>query len=83
MRHDSNPVRPGDFRHRDTTPRKRSLIALAPSDDASRYPAKDMPRPTYDLDRKDETMPWLRIFVLMLTLVATGAGIVLIQRIGT
>ena len=83
MRHDTIPISPRDYRRRDTTPRKRSLVALATSHDASRYPAKDMPRPTYDLDRKDGTTPWLTIFVLMLALVATGAGIVLIQQIGT
>ena len=62
--------------------RRRALSALAPSEHASRYQAQIMPRPTYDLDRKDESTSLLAICLLSLAVVATGAAIVLIQRLG-
>lgn len=58
--------------------RKRTL---APSEDVVRYQARDMPAPTYDLDRKP---PGLLSSILVPALAAAimGGSIVLIQRVG-
>lgn len=63
--------------------RRPAGAAVAPSDDVCRYQASDMPRPTYDLDRKHESASLFMILVLTGAVVATGAATVLIQRIGT
>ena len=62
------------------TPRESRRLL---SQDASRYQARNMPPPTYDLDREDVPASLLTILVLTLAVVATGAGIVLIDHIGT
>lgn len=54
--------------------------ALVPSQDVLRYQARDMPAPTYDLDREEKG--FLRsISVPALVVAILGGGIVLIQRI--
>jgi hypothetical protein len=53
-----------------------------PSQDVCRYQAKNMPPPTYDLDRKDAPVSLLTILVLTLAATAAGAAIVFIDRIG-
>ena len=40
-----------------------------------------MPRPTYDLDRKEALVSFRMILVPALALVAIGAGVIFIQRI--
>lgn len=73
-----------DAYHRSRTARRAMTLApLAPSQDVSRYPAKFMPRPTFDLDRRNEPASMVMILARTLAFVAAGAGIVLIQRIGT
>jgi len=42
-----------------------------------------MPRPTYDLGRSEEPASLFMILVVALALCVIGAGIVLVQRIGT
>jgi len=54
-----------------------------PSQDVSRYQAKNMPPPTYDLGPTDVSASLLTILILTLAVVATGAGIIIIERIGT
>ena len=61
----------------------RNTSRLVPSEDVSRYQATNMPPPTYDLDRKDVSASLFTILILTLAAAATGAGIVLIQRIGS
>ena len=56
---------------------------LVPSQDVCRYQAKNMPRPTYDLDRKESHAYLIAIFAATLALVAFGAAIILVARIGT
>jgi hypothetical protein len=56
---------------------------LVPSHDASRYQARNMPPPTYDLERAEPPSFRPMILVLSLAVVVAGAGIALIQRIGT
>ena len=58
-----------------------SRALLVPSQDVCRYQAKDMPRPEYNLDRKDAPTYFLTILVAMLALVATGAGVLALQRV--
>ena len=53
-----------------------------PSQDVSRYQATTMPPPIYDLDTKDVRASVLTNLALTLAVVATGAGVVLIERIG-
>ena len=54
-----------------------------PSQNVSRYQASNMPPPTYDLERKEDSGAWPTILVLTLAVVTIGAGIALIERIGT
>jgi hypothetical protein len=72
-----------DRYHRSGTARRALTLApIVPSQDVSRFQASDMPKPTYDLDRKDDREFLNFILFAALALVVTGAGIVLIQRIG-
>jgi hypothetical protein len=71
------------FRRVGTAKRARTLAPVVPSQDATRYQATDMPRPTYDLDGADRRESPLKLLILALAVVVTGAGIALIQRIGT
>lgn len=72
---------PDLFHRPGTAHRTLTRAPLVPSQDVSRYQARDMPAPTYDLDREDRG--FLHASVLPALVVAlTGAGIVLIQRIG-
>ena len=63
--------------------RTRTLLGIVPSQDVTRYQARDMPRPTFDLSRTEQPGSLFTILVVALALCAIGAGIVLIQRIGT
>jgi len=82
MRNDSILDSTYCYRRSGAARRTLTRTPLAPSQDVSRYQARDMPPPTYDLDRKSEPASLLTILVLSLALVATGAGVVLIQGIG-
>ena len=72
----------GGYRRSGNTGRTVTRAQLAPSQDVCRYQAKDMPRPTYHLDRNAEPTYLLKILVATLAPVGFGAGIILIQRIG-
>jgi len=63
--------------------RPRTLPGIAPSQDVTRYQATNMPRPTFDLSRREESASLFMILVVALALCVVGAGIVLIQRIWT
>jgi hypothetical protein len=69
------------FRRSGTAHRTLTRAPLVPSQDVSRYQARDMPAPTYDLDQKT---PELLHSILLpaLAVAITGGGIVLIQQIG-
>jgi hypothetical protein len=80
MHHDS-VLDPSDvFRRPGTARRVLTRAPIAPSQDVSRYQATNMPPPTYDLDRPPASVPML---VLALAVTVAGAGIALIERIGT
>jgi len=69
--------------HRSGTARRvLTLAPLAPSQDVTRYQAKLMPPPVFDLDRTDEPPSLHTILVRTLAFVAAGGAIVLIQHIG-
>ena len=72
---------PDGYRRSGTAGRTLTRALLIPSQDVCRYQARDMPRPTYDLDEKDSPAPLFTILVATLVIVATGAGIIFIQRI--
>ena len=72
---------PDGYRRSGTAGRTLTRVLLVPSQDVCRYQARDMPRPTYDLEGKEAPAPLLRILAAMLVPVATGAGIIFIQRI--
>ncbi len=81
MRHHSILHSPDGYRRSGTTGRTLTRALLVPSQDVCRYQARNMPRPTYDLDR-EEVPAYLRsILVATLAFVATGAGIICIERI--
>ena len=71
------------FRRVGTAKRTQTFAPVVPSQDASRYQATDMPRPTYDLSRSNWPAPPLRAVILALADVATGSAIGFAQRIGT
>ena len=71
------------FRRPGTARRTLTRAPLVPSQDVSRYPARDMPPPTYDLDRQEAPASVFPMLVLALAVTVTGAGIALIERIGT
>jgi hypothetical protein len=83
MHHDSVLDRSDIFRRPGTARRQLTRAPLVPSQDVSRYPAKNMPPPTYDLDREEAPASSLPLLVLALAVTVTGAGIALIERIGT
>jgi hypothetical protein len=70
------------YRRRGTARRTLTLAPLTPSQDVTRYQAKLMPPPTFDLDRKDKIESLLAIHFRTLAFVATRGAIVMIQRIG-
>jgi hypothetical protein len=83
LNHDS-VLDPSDFFRRPGTARRELTRApVVPSQDVSRYPARDMPPPTYDLDREEAPASSFPLLVLALAVTVTGAGIALIERIGT
>jgi len=83
MRHEpALDLRVGTHRAR-AAQRPRTLLGIVPSQDVTRYQARNMPRPTFDLIRRDEPASFFTILVIAIALCAIGAGIVLIQRIGT
>jgi len=83
MRHDSIPssyeIRPRPEAVR-RTPTRASLVL---SQDVCRYQARNMPPPTYDLGRTGAPIAVITVLVLTLAVVVTGAGVALIDRIGT
>jgi hypothetical protein len=81
MRYHSILDSPDGYRRSGSAGHTLTRALLVPSQDVCRYQARDMPRPTYDLDRKEAPAPWLKILVASLAVVATGAGIIFIQRI--
>ena len=83
MLHDSSLRSTDVYRRPGAVRRKPAGSLLVPSQDASRYQARNMPPPTYDLDRPEAPAPLLTVLVLTLAAMATRAGIVLIQRVGT
>ena len=82
MRHGSILRSSDDFRRPGVSRRRPAASRLVPSQDVSRYQARNMPPPTYDLDPRDVRASLLTILVPTLAVVATGAGVVLIERIG-
>jgi hypothetical protein len=68
------------FRRSGTAYRALTRAPIVPSQDVSRYQAKDMPPPIYDLDHEEGF--FRALLVPALAVVTTGAGIVLIQLIG-
>ena len=70
------------FRRSRVAQRTRTPLGIVPSQDVTRYQARDMPPPIYDLNRADESVSWFNLVVIALALVVTGAGIVLIQHLG-
>jgi len=70
-------------RHAGVARRSLTLVPPLASQDVSRYQARNMPAPTYDLDRKHRSDLLHTIWVPLLVLVATGAAIVLVQLFGT
>jgi hypothetical protein len=70
------------YRRSGTVRRALTLAPTVPSQDVCRYQARDMPPPTYDLDREEPSMLVRAIIVPALAIAATGGAIVLIQRIG-
>jgi len=69
------------FRRAGTAHRTLTRAPLVPSQDVSRYQARDMPAPTYDLDRQAPDLLH-SLLVPALAVAVTGGGIVLIQQIG-
>jgi hypothetical protein len=70
------------FRRERIARRAYTLAPVVPSQDVSRYPAKDMPRPTYDLIRADPAESRLTLVIVAITAAATGAGILIVQTLG-
>jgi hypothetical protein len=81
MREHSILDSPDCYRPSGIAGRTLTRALLVSSQDVCRYQAMDIPAPTYDLDRKEAPAPLLTILVATLALVATGAGIIFIQRI--
>ena len=72
---------PDSFHRPGAAYRTLTRAPLVPSQDVSRYQARDMPAPIYDLDHKD--CGFLQSsFLPALAVAIAGAGIFLIQRIG-
>jgi len=72
-----------DSLHRPGTARRALTLAPpVPSQDVSRYQARHMPAPTYDLARHERGF-LQSIVVPALALAFAGGAIALIQRIGT
>ena len=69
------------FRRAGTAHRTLTRAPLVPSQDVSRYQARDMPAPIYDLDREGGDFP-RSILMPALAVAITGGGIALIQRLG-
>lgn len=69
------------FRRAGTAHRTLTRAPLVPSQDVSRYQARDMPAPVYDLDRERDDFP-SSIWLPALAVAITGGGIALIQRLG-
>jgi len=69
------------FRRAGTAHRTLTRAPLVPSQDVSRYQARDMPAPTYDLDHEEQgflrSITWPAVAVAV-----TGGGIVFIQLVG-
>jgi len=59
--------------------RTRSLPELVPSQDVTRYQARTMPPPTYDLNPGDDLEFRRRLLTLALVAAAIGAGLILVQ----
>ena len=70
------------YRRHGTVRRTMTLAPLTPSQDVTRYQAKLMPPPVFDLVREDASASRLAILIRTLAFAATGGAIALIQRIG-
>jgi hypothetical protein len=77
-------LRSSDAYRRPGAARRRLAGApLVPSQNVSRYQARNMPPPRYDLNRTEAHDRLNTILVLTLAVAVTGAGVALIERIGT
>jgi hypothetical protein len=83
MRHDPILRSSDGYRRPEAARRTLAGTPLVPSQDVSRYQARNMPPPTYDLDRAEAPVSFLTVLVLTLAAMVIRAGIVLIQRVGT
>jgi len=59
------------------------LPEIVPSQDVTRYQARAMPRPTYDLNRKVDLEFRHRLLTVTLVSAAIGAGLILVQLLGS
>ena len=66
------------YRRVGTAQRALTLAAVVPSQDVTRYQARNMPKPHYALARENEPTPQLTILLWMLGLVAAGAVIIVL-----
>lgn len=74
------PESAGDTFHRaGTAQRTLTRAPGVPSQDVTRYPAKDMPPPKYDLAQKDDD--FIHALLVPVAAVLTGAVVALIQRL--
>jgi hypothetical protein len=83
MRHLSIVDSSDGYRRPGAARRTPADSARVPSQDVSRYQARNMPPPTYELERKQDSGSWPTILVFTLAVVTIGAGIALIERIAT
>ena len=58
------------YRRPGTANRALTLAPLVPSQDVTRYKARNMPVPRYHLDREVRRTPWFAIGVIALAIVA-------------
>jgi hypothetical protein len=63
--------------------RTRSLPEIVPSQDVTRYQARTMPRPTYDLNHRDDLDFRSRLLTLALVAAAIGAALIVVQILGS
>jgi hypothetical protein len=71
------------YRRSGAVQRAFTLAPVVPSQDVTRYQARNMPTPTYDLAHEDGPTPRLTILLRTLALVAACAGIFVLRRFTT
>jgi len=71
------------YRRFGTTQRVLTLAPVVPSQDVTRYQARNMPPPKYDLARTNEPPSQLTILLRVLALAAVGAIMIVIRRFTT